>query len=477
SLTVIDTILPLIHPAVVDLKIDRFLFVGKSFFQQFPSLKYLTLQNMTEEIIKQLRPYFSSFKRLLKVQFVHGDHRNYWLPNDFIKEIIQQNCSLKEAFLAEIEPLTRDTVAKLTLCSNLTVLQVNLEAGRDLLTLLHYLPQIQSVTCISDSEIKMQDFHTAIAPTSSLQKLDLEFLQKCNLNAIFYLLKSRLSLIDLSLKSQINMKYNERAIDGNRLKNELLQHLIALKTFKFSFIVSMEWETAIVPDTSAIIKTFNNDFYLKEHDWKVGAFQEHEFDSYHLFSLPYAYSDFDPCLTNKFVDFDTINCSLPLPSGSFNEVTSATVNNYIWRNSLPLLQYIKRNFINLKELEITLKVDDLDELKVGVGDYVNRLKEIVGQQLQFPKIKQLDYNARYFDFQHIYILFPNLIELKTTMKHVLICTNELKDQGQFFLKFKHLKRVEIYEAEHTGEISGEEEKNSIKYFGHEIPIYLAETHK
>ncbi|CAF1658160.1 unnamed protein product, partial [Didymodactylos carnosus] len=150
------------------------------------------------------------------------------------------------------------------------------------------------------------------------------------------------NITHFSLNVTVDPLSNSPMIDGHCLKDQLLVYLPKLKQFYFHIQFNMYNQLI---EQNDLISTFKTDYWVKEHQWKVGCHTRNDIRdmySYFIYSLPYRFKIFPlvfPGIINSTTNFESnvnswssIQCIKPLQS----------IN-------IPLMQMLNDKFLQLTE--------------------------------------------------------------------------------------------------------------------------------
>ncbi|CAF1180991.1 unnamed protein product [Adineta steineri] len=250
---------------------------SKSFSSLFPSLQNLWIRYETEDDVRQvLLAQIPSLKRLQKLKLETKSSAPFdGIPNQFLQEVIfTSDSKVQDISIYRCTQLRDNMLKKFCPANNLTSLDIELFSEDDVFILFNYLPNIVSFACEINQRREMSSSSRIATPTAAatplLKKFSLGAYQGADFYLIASLLKTRTSLEFLSLDFPVHLRNNDAPLDGNTLQNELLQYLTKLQIFQFDLRVEMKRSgTTKVVDLDRIISTFQNHFWLGEHNWNV----------------------------------------------------------------------------------------------------------------------------------------------------------------------------------------------------------------
>lgn len=275
----IAQILPLIRNDVISLKINQFILTSVengNLCQQFPSLQQLSISKINLHFSRQFLPFAQSFKQLTKLELKCSKDKKIvaiskLIDDECITPIFQNDSLIQECSIIPCSILSDATIAKLSPC-RLTQLEIHLTAGRDLFVLFGFIPNIEVFKCRMSYFVSKEDILKAekIAPTIPTPYLREFSLENTDYDVDFptfaSFLKDRQSIVELTL----NLRWHNEpgSVDGHYLHQNLLQHLTNLKSFRFAFKIDFSGDAQLL-DLTPYISTYQTDFWLKDHGWKV----------------------------------------------------------------------------------------------------------------------------------------------------------------------------------------------------------------
>ncbi|CAF1056177.1 unnamed protein product [Didymodactylos carnosus] len=220
-----------------------------------------------------------------------------------------------------------------------------------------------------------------------------------------------MSLQKLHTLTYLSFKINKLSsfiVDGNRLENGLLLYMKNLKKFDFHIIsIGTNFES------SHIMSTFKTTYWCQEHNWHVGCYSNSEYKYFHLFSLPFAYSNLDQIGLNFF--YGTMNVeNIWFDEDGKKCVEDAHYTNINGWKNVRELQLVSNDCSTTQSIFITELIDIFQ-----IEEFYN-LKKITFNSFEFSDPDEINYS--YFKFIKPETLILNDCSIKNynTMKALLL---------------------------------------------------------
>jgi hypothetical protein len=136
-------------------------------------------------------------------------------------------------------------------------------------------------------------------------------------------------------------------IDGYQWEEIITNYLHKLKVFRLLMYYQFDDEKIFNEKINELFESFQTKFWIDEHQWFIQYDQHTEYQSFHLYTLPYGFQTF----INYSSDISKSTCPIDKNYNSSNYVNTLFLKNSLSR---PVLQ-----FPNIHHLELTFPFNDI----------------------------------------------------------------------------------------------------------------------